>query len=118
MSEPNGKGTALITGASSGIGKVYADRMARRGYDLILVARDEQRLNDLSGQLKTQTGIAVDVLKGDLTNKAGLTRIEERLRTDKTVTMLINNAGISVSGPFNGSDLDQQERLIQLNIAR
>ena len=116
MSEPNGKGTALITGASSGIGKVYADRMARRGYDLILVARDEQRLNDLSGQLKTQTGIAVDVLKGDLTNKAGLTRIEERLRTDKTVTMLINNAGISVSGPFNGSDLDQQERLIQLNI--
>lgn len=116
MSNPHGKGAALITGASTGIGAVYADRLAKRGYDLVLVARDHQRLADLAAQLAHETGMKVDTVKADLTDKVDLTKIEQRLRTDTSITMLVNNAGISVSPPFNGSDMDETERLIQLNI--
>ncbi len=110
------KGTALVTGASVGIGAVYADRLAKRGYDLILVARDKAKLEALATRLTAETGVRVDVIKADLGVKSDLAVVEKRLRDDEAITMLINNAGISVNGPLNGSDPDALDALIALNI--
>ena len=109
-------GTALITGASSGIGALYADRLAHRGHDLILVARDEQRLAALADRLKGETGVAVRIVKADLLDTADLRRVERILRDDAAVTVLVNNAGVASTGPLLASDPDQLERMIQLNI--
>lgn len=116
MSETTHKGTALITGASSGIGAVYADRLARRGYDLILVARNRDRLDDLANRLSTATGRAVEVVVADLGRKEDVRRIEEILRTDASITMLVNNAGIGGAAPLLQSDADQMEAMIGLNV--
>lgn len=110
------KGVALITGASSGIGATYADRLARRGYDLLLAARDEGRLETLAGRLRAETGVKVEVLKTDLTDKASLGRLEARLRADAAITLLINNAGAASFGTFTESDPDALETLIDLNV--
>ena len=116
MSHQNTNGVALITGASAGIGATYADRLARRGYDLLLVARDEQRLEELAGRLRSETGVSVEVLRADLTQRDDLARVEERLRSDAKITLLLNNAGIIVSGPLAGADLDRIESMILLNV--
>src|SRR5258705_3949428 len=100
MSNPLNKGVAVVTGASSGIGAVYADRLAKRGYDLILVARNEARLKSLSARLTSQTGRFVEELRADLTNKEELATIEARLRNDSSITMLINNAGTASIAPL------------------
>ncbi len=112
----NSKGTALVTGASVGIGAVYADRLAKRGYDLILVARDKAKLGALAARLTAETGVKVDVIRADLGVKSDLAVVEKRLREDEGITMLINNAGISVNGPLNGTDPDALDALIALNI--
>ena len=112
----NSKGTALITGASSGIGAVYADRLAKRGYDLILVARNEERLKALSARLTKHTGRSVKVIVADLSNKADLARIEQVVRTDASITVLVNNAGIAMSGDLASADPDRLESMIQLNV--
>ncbi len=116
MSDANNQGTALITGASTGIGAVYADRLAKRGYDLILVARDEARLNALADRLRAETGAKVEVIKADLTDKAALLTLEQRLATDTAITALVNNAGVAGANDFVGSDPDAFEKLIQLNV--
>jgi NADP-dependent 3-hydroxy acid dehydrogenase YdfG len=113
MSNPN---AALVTGASGGIGAVYANRLARRGHDLILAARDETRLNTLAERLRTETGRSVEVLVADLSARADLLRIEHRLREDPSIVMLVNNAGVAVSGPMHGSDVDPLEAMVDLNI--
>ena len=110
------KGTALITGASSGIGALYADRLAHRGHDLILVARDEQRLAALADKLKGATGVAVQIVKADLVEPADRRRVEQILNDDSKITVLVNNAGIASTGPLLASDPDQLERMIQINI--
>jgi len=99
MNDTTHKGTALITGASSGIGAIYADRLARRGYDLILVARNRERLDKLANRLTSATGRSIEVVAADLGNKADVRRIEEILRSDSSITMLVNNAGIGGAGP-------------------
>lgn len=109
-------GTALITGASAGIGATYADRLARRGHDLLLVARDRVRLEALATRLRADTGVAVEVLPADLTQRADLARVEQRLREDARITMLVNNAGIAVAGSLVGADPDRLETMIQLNV--
>jgi short-subunit dehydrogenase len=109
-------GSALITGASSGIGAVYADRLARRGYDLILVARDQKRLAALADKLSTATGARVEVLPADLTNKAELAVVEKRLREDTGISLLVNNAGMAVVGPMLAVDIDKVETMLQLNV--
>ena len=109
-------GTAVVTGASSGIGAVYADRLARRGYDLILVARDEQRLNALAERLRAQAKVKVEVIRADLTRHADLAVVEQRLATDSSITLLVNNAGGAASGAFETVGADRFEQLIQLNV--
>lgn len=109
-------GTALVTGASSGIGATYADRLARRGYDLVLVARDTVRLEAIAERLRGQTGIAVEVLRSDLTAADDLRVVETRLREDSRIGLLVNNAGAAAPGGFADPDLDVQEWLIRLNV--
>lgn len=109
-------GTALVTGASTGIGATYADRLARRGYDLLLVARDAGRLEALAERLGAEHGIQVEVLPADLISKADVLKVEQRLRDDSTITLLVNNAGVAMNGPLVSADLDQAEAMIQLNV--
>lgn len=107
--------TVLITGASSGIGATYADRFARRGHDLVLVARDKARLDALAARLRKDNGVAVDVLQADLTEPADLAALETRLRDDARIDILINNAGMAQSGSFAAQTAAGIDRLIALN---
>jgi hypothetical protein len=108
--------TVLITGASTGIGAVYAERFASRGHNLVLVARDRIKLESLAERLRHERGISVDVLPADLTQAEDLTAVEARLRDDARIGILINNAGVGQSGNFIGQQPDAIERLIALNI--
>jgi short-subunit dehydrogenase len=110
------KGTAVITGASSGIGAVYADRLARRGYDLIVVARNRERLNALAKRLTTETGRSIEVLQADLSDNNDLARVEAVLREDRSITVLVNNAGVGAMAPLLGSDVNKLEEMFSLNI--
>lgn len=109
-------GTALITGASSGIGAMYADRLARRGYDLILVARDAARLAALAHRLTQETGVHTEVLQANLIDRSDLARVEQRLHSDASITLLLNNAGIAVTGTLLDADIDAVERMVALNV--
>jgi short-subunit dehydrogenase len=116
MTQQDHLGTALITGASSGIGALYADRLAQRGYDLILVARNRERLNALASDISARTGRAVEVLPADLNDRAALARVEEQLRRDASITLLVNNAGIGTHTPLLQSDVEQMTRIVELNV--
>jgi short-subunit dehydrogenase len=116
MSTPSPKGVALITGASAGIGAIYADRLAKRGHDLILVARNEQRLNTTAERLRAETGVQVTPLPADLNDKAGLAKIEAVLRDDPSIAMLVNNAGVGSVASILQADVDKMEAMIDLNI--
>lgn len=109
------QGTALVTGASSGIGAVYAERLARRGHPLVLVARDWQKLQDLAEQLQRDTGVNVEVLAADLTHKPDLERVEARLRQDD-IALLLNNAGMSMAGELVDADPAVLEQMVSLNV--
>ncbi len=116
MSNPSNKGVAVITGASSGIGAVYADRLAKRGYDLILAARNEARLKALSARLTSETGRSVKLLRTDLNNKSELAKVEAVLRDDASITMLVNNAGVGSVAPLLKADIKKMEDMIALNV--
>jgi uncharacterized protein len=116
MATPSNLGTALITGASTGIGSVYAQRLARRGYDLILVARDQQRLTSLASAIAAKTGRKAEILPADLTVKADRERVEQRLRSDDSITALINNAGFGAVAKLIDSDVDEMDNMVQLNV--
>jgi short-subunit dehydrogenase len=117
MSTTKAQGAALITGASTGIGAVYADRLAKRGFDLILVARNKQRLASLARRLSQETGRAIETVRADLTDATDLHRVEDILRTNTGVSMLVNNAGVGAVGPLLASDVDKMEDMIRLNVA-
>jgi uncharacterized protein len=110
------KGTALITGASSGIGAVYADRLAKRGYDLILVARTRDRLARLAHRLRAETSRIVETVVADLADKDHLARIAVLLRTDSRITLLVNNAGVGATAPLLEADVEKMDAMIQLNV--
>jgi len=116
MSTASRLGTALITGASAGIGATYADRLARRGYDLILVARSESKLQKLAAWLTSETGVRVQVLPADLTVKPDVLRVEQTLREDPSISLLVNNAGAATLGALASADIERLDREIQLNI--
>ena len=115
MSAIESKGTALITGASTGIGAVYADRLARRGYGLILVARNEERLSESAARLKS-TGRRIETIVADLTKREDVQRIAERLSSDPTITALVNNAGLGSARKLLDENIDDLESMIYLNV--
>ena len=116
MSNYSKRGLALITGASSGIGATYADRLAQRGFDLLLVARNQVRLDELAARLRATTGANVETRRADLTVAADVAQIAQRLRSDPAISMLVNNAGVAVSGPLLGADPQHLENMISLNV--
>lgn len=109
------KPKALITGASTGIGKSYAQRLARRGYDLVLVARDKARLDALAGELN-RSGAMSEVLVADLTQSADVAKVEQKLESDATITFFLNNAGIATVEPQLHTKVETIEKLIALNV--
>lgn len=109
--------TFLVTGASNGIGAVYADRLARRGHDLVLVARSADKLQALAERLRQETGVAVEVLAADLGKPGDLARVEKRLREDAAITGLVNNAGIAGEGPILTADPAHIDSMIALNVS-
>lgn len=116
MTNTQAKGTVLITGASTGIGALYADRFARRGHDLILVARNGERLAAVARRIVTATGRKVETVKADLTVPAELRSIEDMLRTNTQISVLVNNAGIGAAEPLVASNVDRMEDMIRLNV--
>lgn len=110
------KGTALVTGASSGIGAIYADRLAKRGYDLILVARNEQRLKEVAGRIASATGRSVTILPADLNDKTALAKVEAVLKENPAITMLVNNAGFGSAVPLLQADTDKMAEMIDINV--
>ena len=110
------RGTALITGASTGIGAIYADRLAKRGYDLIVVARNEAKLRTLAERLTRETGRSVKVLAADLTVKADLARVETVLREDPSIAVLVNNAGTASLASLLDADITKMDDIINLNV--
>jgi short-subunit dehydrogenase len=116
MNSVQSQGTALVTGASSGIGAIYAQRLAARGFDLLLVARDQQRLEEAASKLSAEHGVQVEVLKADLTQKDDVLKIEQRLRSDSSISLLLNNAGVAADGLLGNADTDQLDQMIQLNV--
>jgi len=109
------KGLAVITGASSGIGAVYADRLARRGYDLLLVARNRERMEDLAKKLAAEMGHKVEILAADLTDSKDLAGVERILREDSRITLLVNNAGMASTAPLLNADAADMSKIISLN---
>ncbi|HMI54339.1 MAG TPA: SDR family oxidoreductase [Candidatus Saccharimonadales bacterium] len=110
------KGLAVITGASSGIGAVYADRLSRRGYDLLLVARSRGPMDGLAKKLAASTGRKIDILAADLTDAKDLAGLERFLRQNSNVTLLVNNAGLGATKALLNSDVSDMSRIIALNV--
>jgi hypothetical protein len=116
MSNTSSKGTAVVTGASTGIGAIYAERLARRGHDLILVARNRARLERLATRITSQTGRSVEIVTADLGNDEDIRRVESILRSNASITTLVNNAGIGAALPLLNSDVDVMESMIKVNV--
>lgn len=108
--------TFLVTGASDGIGAVYAERLARRGHGLVLVARRTDKLRALAARLTSETGVAIDTVTADLADPVGLQTVESRLATDSTINGLVNNAGIAGEGTIVGADPRLLTSMIALNV--
>jgi short-subunit dehydrogenase len=109
-------GAALVTGASSGIGATYAEKLAARGHDLILVARDAERLRALAERLTQKHGVKAEVLRADLTRRADVTLVDQRLRQDNSITFFVNNAGIGPKGSLLEADTDYLDQMVDLNV--
>jgi short-subunit dehydrogenase len=107
---------AVVTGASSGIGVAYAERMAERGYDLILVARRRDRLEDVAKRIRIKTNRAVEIVTADLSDAKDLLRVEALLTEREDIEVLINNAGLGALGPISKVTADALDNLIRINI--
>ncbi len=109
--------TALVTGASAGLGRAFATRLAATGFDVVLVARDRPRLDELAADLRRRFGCDVQVLACDLTERAGLDEVADRLRDpDRPVDLLVNNAGNALRKPFLANDVADEEGMLDLHV--
>src|SRR5690554_2668960 len=108
---------SLITGASTGIGSVYAERLAGKGRDLILVARSEDKLKAVASLIQQRHNVNVEIIPADLTNRADVDNLGERISTDSTIDMLVNNAGVMAVSTFNESNLNTMLDMIELNVS-
>jgi short-subunit dehydrogenase len=108
--------TALVTGASSGIGAVYARRFAARGHDLVLVARTTDRLNALAAELRYAHSIGVEIITADLTDGAQIDKVCQRLRSNPPIDILVNNAGAALNGGFVTAEAAEMYKLLRLNV--
>jgi len=107
--------TALITGPSAGIGACFAHQLARRGYDLVLVARDEQRLSALAAEVEREYGVAAEVLGADLADRGALARVEARVADpDRPVDLLVNNAGFGHKRPFLENSVEDEQQMLDV----
>jgi len=113
---PHTQGTAVITGASAGIGATFARRLAREGYDLLLIARRRDRLEALAAEISAATGRHVEILEADLATESGLHAAAERLGTVPNLVLLINNAGFGLLGRFFEASVEDHERMHRLHI--
>ena len=107
--------TALVTGATAGIGAAYAKLLASEGFDLVLVARDKKRLSDTAKSLSKEFGVKAEIIVADLTKKAQLANIEKRLASKiKPIEVLINNAGFGINKSFLDSNRDSEQELLDI----
>lgn len=107
--------TALVTGATAGIGHVFAEKLAGRGHDLVLVARDRERLESVAKELRASYGAAVETLPADLCDRAELARVEDRLRDPaRPVDLLVNNAGFGLKQRFLDNDVEQEQAMLDV----
>ncbi len=109
-------GTALVTGATSGIGEVYADRLAKRGYDLVLVGRNADKLDGLAAELSARHSVVATALVADLGEAAGLAQVEHRLETDPSITLLVNSAGLLGGGPLSAGNVEDLASMLTVNV--
>ena len=116
MSDGRAKPRALVTGASAGIGTAFAERLARDGYDLVLVARRHERLGTLAERLQHETDARAEVLAADLTDATALGRVEARVADDETLALVINNAGFGGYRPFAEIEPDVLDSLIDIHV--
>ena len=107
--------TALVTGATAGIGKEFAIQLAARGHDLVLVARDVERLEELAAELRGQRGVQVEILPADLSDAAATRRVADRLADENApVEILVNNAGFGMKKSFLVNDLEAEEGMLDV----
>jgi short-subunit dehydrogenase len=109
-------GRALITGASSGMGAAFARRLAALKFDLVLVARREDRLRILSGELEKTYGVKVEIVPADLAAETGIARVEDFLRSRPDIVLLVNNAGFGAGGFYHLTDVRRQTAMIRVHV--
>lgn len=107
---------ALVTGASSGIGAIFVSELAARGYDLVLVARRKDRLDNLAASLAQSRGIKAEVLAADLATDAGVALVEQRVAAAENLELLVNNAGFGTRGAFFQADVSGEDRMHRLHV--
>ena len=109
--------SALVTGPTSGIGRAFADALARRGYDLVLVSRDAARLQQVADEIRHATGAGIEVLPADLADRAQVAAVEARLQDEaRPVDVLVNNAGFGIRSAFATSDVDDEQRMLDVMV--
>lgn len=111
----HGTGTAVVTGGTAGIGREFAEQLAARGHDVLLVARDEERLREVAAEITARHGVAVEVLSADLADRADVDRVAKRLADPaRPVEWLVNNAGFGLKGRFLENSVEAEQAMLDV----